>query len=95
MANHARSIRERVIALSEEGRLSAALQVNCTVSRGLLQEHCYRNTRGMGKLEGAEELGYGPARDAVLVTEAQRNPFVGARDLKTATGFPGLITRLF
>jgi len=36
-----------------------ALQVNCTVSRSLLQEHGYRNTGGMGEWEGAEELGYG------------------------------------
>jgi len=36
-----------------------ALQVNCTVSRSLLQVHAYRNTGGMGKLEGAEEQGYG------------------------------------
>jgi len=36
-----------------------ALQVNCTVSRSLLQEHGYRNTGGMGKLEGTEERGYG------------------------------------
>jgi len=34
-----------------------ALQVNCSVSQSLLQEHGYRNIGGMGKLEG--ELGYG------------------------------------
>ena len=59
MAHHDRSIRERVIALAEEGGLIAALQVNCAVSRSLLQEHGYRNTGGMGKLEGADERGYG------------------------------------
>jgi hypothetical protein len=36
-----------------------ALQVNCEVSRRLLQEHGYRNTGGMDKSEGAEEGGYG------------------------------------
>jgi len=36
-----------------------ALQVNCTVSRSLLQDRGYRNTGGMGKLEGAQDLGYG------------------------------------
>jgi len=36
-----------------------ALQVNCSVSRSLLQEHGYRNIGRMGKLVGAEELGYG------------------------------------
>jgi len=45
-----RSIRERVIALAEE--------VNCSVSLSLLQEHGYRNPGRMGKLQGAEELGY-------------------------------------
>jgi len=51
MAHHDRSIRESVIALAEE--------MNCTVSRSLLQEHGYRNLGRMGKLEGAEDLGYG------------------------------------
>jgi hypothetical protein len=58
MAHHDRSIRERIIALAEEGGLNAALQVNCMVSRGLLQEHGYRNTREMSKLEGTGERGY-------------------------------------
>jgi len=35
-----------------------ALKVNCTVSRSLLQEHGYRNSGGIDKLEGAEEQGY-------------------------------------
>jgi hypothetical protein len=35
------------------------LRVNSTVSRSLLQEHGYRNSGGMGKLESAEELDYG------------------------------------
>jgi hypothetical protein len=34
------------------------LKVNCAVSRRLLQEHDYRNTGGMVKLEDAEELAY-------------------------------------
>jgi len=36
-----------------------ALQVNCSVSQSLLQEHGYRNTGGNGKFEGEEKLGYG------------------------------------
>ena len=36
----------------------------------------------------------GPAQDPALVAEAQRNPFVSARDLKAATGFPGQKTTL-
>jgi hypothetical protein len=35
------------------------LQAKGTVCRNLLQERGYRNSRGMGKLESAEELGYG------------------------------------
>ena len=64
-----------------------APQVNCTASRSLLQEHGYGNTGGMGKLDGFKELGHG-AQDAASVTEAQRNSFISARDLKAATGFP-------
>ena len=59
MAHHDRSIHEGVIALAEREYLVPALQVNFSLSSSLLQEHGYRNTGGMGKLEGAEELGYG------------------------------------
>jgi len=42
-------------------------------------------------LEGAEKLGYGgvssPAQNAELVAEAQKTPFVSARDLKADTAF--------
>jgi hypothetical protein len=42
-------------------------------------------------LEGEEELGLwrvsSPAQDAASVAEAQRNPFVSARDLTAATGY--------
>jgi hypothetical protein len=36
-----------------------ALQVDGMVSLGPRQEHGYRNTVQMDKMEGAEELGYG------------------------------------
>jgi len=36
------------------GGLNFSTAVNCTVSSSLLQEHSYRNTRWLGKLEGAE-----------------------------------------
>ena len=36
-----------------------------------------------------------PAQDAALIAEAVRNPFLSARDLKAAAGFPGGKTRLF
>jgi hypothetical protein len=35
-----------------------ALQVVSMVSQGPLQEHGYRNTGRLDKLEGVEELGY-------------------------------------
>jgi hypothetical protein len=55
MANHDSSIRERVIALAEEGGLSGSTAGELY---GVLN-YGYRNTRGMGKLQGAEERGYG------------------------------------
>jgi hypothetical protein len=90
-AHHDRSIRERVIALAEEGGLTAILHVKCEVSGSLRQGHGCRNTAGMGKLESAEELAYCayPTQDAALLAEAQRNPFLSSRNLKAATGFPG------
>jgi hypothetical protein len=36
-----------------------ALQVDGVVFQGSRQEHGYRNTGRLDKLEGAEELGYG------------------------------------
>jgi hypothetical protein len=39
-----------------------ALQVNGVVSQGPWQEHGYRNTRRIDKLEGTEDLGYGAYR---------------------------------
>jgi hypothetical protein len=47
-----------IIILAEEDYVTA-LQVKCSVSRCLLQEHGYRNTGRMGKLEGEEKVGYG------------------------------------
>ena len=70
-----------------------ASQVNCTVSRSLLQERGYRNTGRDGQVRRCTGTGlwrvFSPAHDAALVAEAQRNPFVSARDLKAATGYPG------
>jgi hypothetical protein len=55
------------------------LQVNCVVSRSLVQEHGYRNAGGMGKLEGAEELAYDtyPTLSLVqgILTLSARHPF--------------------
>jgi hypothetical protein len=46
-----------------------ALQVKFMAFQSLLLEHSSRNTRGMGKLEGAEELGCGayPAQLKMLL----------------------------
>jgi hypothetical protein len=53
LAHNDRFILGCIIALAEEGGLSAALQVNCTCPE------VYRNTGGMSKLEGPKELVYG------------------------------------
>jgi hypothetical protein len=66
-----------------------ALQVDGMVSQGPRQEHGYRITGRLDKLEGAEERLSSPAQDAVLAAEAQRNPFAIARELKAAANFPG------
>jgi hypothetical protein len=58
-SHHDRSIRERVVTLVEEGGLSASTAGELYGVPSLLQEHGYRYTRGMGKLEGAEELVFG------------------------------------
>jgi hypothetical protein len=49
--------------------LLPVLQGQSMVSQSLPQEHGYRNTGGMGKLEGAEELAYGtyPAQPRMLL----------------------------
>jgi len=93
MAHYDRSIRERVIALAEEGGLSASTTgelygVPKSTAKAWLQK--YRRDGQVGRLR---ETGLwrvsSPAQDAALVAEAQRNPFVSARDLKAAIGFPG------
>jgi hypothetical protein len=58
MAYHDRSIRERVVALAEEGGLIASPAGELHGVPSLLQEHGYRNNGGTGKLVGAEEKGY-------------------------------------
>ena len=58
MAHHDRSIREHVIALvRREDSLPALLGIS-TEFPCLLQGNGYGNNGGMGKLEGAKELGY-------------------------------------
>jgi transposase-like protein len=93
MAHHDRSILERVIALAEEGGLSASTAGELygfpnSAARAWLRKY-WRDVqvgrrRGTGLWRVSD-----PAQDDALVAEAQRNPFVSARDLKAATGFPG------
>jgi transposase-like protein len=102
MAHHDRSIRERVIALAEEGGLSASTAGKlCGVLKSTaiawLQKYRRDGQVGRRRVTGLWYVS-SPAQDAALVAEAQRNSFVSARDLEAATGFPGqkntLILRL-
>jgi transposase-like protein len=98
MAHHNRSIKERVITLAEEGALSASTAgelygVPKSTARAWLQK--YRRDGKVGRRSGNWLCRVSsPAQDAALVAEAQRNPFISARLLKAATGFPGQKTML-
>jgi transposase-like protein len=93
MAHHDRSVRERVIALVEEGGLSGSAAggrygVPGPTARAWLQK--YRTAGQVGRRRGTGLWSVSsPAQDAALVAEAQRNPFANARELKAATSFPG------
>jgi len=93
MAHQDTSIYERAIALAEEGGLSASTAgelygVLKSPARAWLQK--YRRDGHAGRCRGMGLWSVSsPAQDAALVAEAQRNPFISARDLKAATGFPG------
>jgi hypothetical protein len=98
-AHHDRSICECVIALAEEGRSSASTAgeqygVPKSTARARLQK--FGRSRQVGKRRGTGLWRVSsPAQDAALVAEAQRNPFVSARDLEAATAFPGHKPHLF
>jgi len=98
MAHRDRSIRKPVIALAEGGGLSASTAgelygVPKSTARAWLQK--YRRDGQVGRCRGTGLWRVSsPAQDAALVAEAQRNPFVSARDLKAANGFPGQKTML-
>jgi transposase-like protein len=99
MVHHDRSIRERVIALAEEGELSASTagelySVPKSTARAWLQKYQRDGQVGMRKGTGLWHVS-SPAQNAALVAEAQRNPFISARELKAVTGFPGQIPCLF
>jgi len=98
MAHHDRSICEHVIALAEEGELSASTAgelYGVLKSTARAWEQKYRRDGQVGRRRGTGLWRVSsPAQDAALVSEAQRNPFVSASDLKAAAGFPGQKTML-
>jgi hypothetical protein len=92
MAHHDRSIHQRVIAFAEEGGLSASTagelySVLKSTARAWLQKYWWDGQVGRCRATGLWHVS-SPAQDAALVAEAKRNPFVSARDLKAAAGFP-------
>jgi transposase len=98
MAPHGRSIRKHVIALAEVGGLSASTagelySVPKSIARAWLQKYWREGQVGRYRGTGLWHVS-SPAQDAALVAEAQRNPFVSARDIKAAIGFPGQKTML-
>ena len=98
MAHHDRSIRKHVIALSEEGELSASTAGElCGVPKSTARawRQKYRRDGQVGRCRGTGLWHVcSPAQDAALVAEAQRNPFISASNLKAAAGFPGQNTML-
>jgi len=93
MNHHDRSIRERVIALAENGGLSASTAeelygVPMSTATEWLRKYRRDGQVGTRKGTGLWRVSIA-AQDAALLAEAERKPFFSARDLKAATGFPG------
>jgi transposase len=85
MAHHDRSIRECIIALAEEGGLSASTAgqlcgVPKSTVRAWLQKYRRDGQVGRRRRNGFRNAS-SPVEDAALVAEAQRNPFLSTRDL--------------
>jgi len=102
MAHHDRCIRERVIALAENGGLSASTAGELygfpmSTARELLRKYWRGQQVGRRKGTGLWRVS-GPAQDDALVAEDERKPFFSASDLKAATRIPGqkdtIISRL-
>jgi hypothetical protein len=98
MAYYARSIHECIIAHAEDGGLSASTagemcSVPKSTARAWLQKYRRDGQVGRHRVTGLWHVS-SPAQDAALEAEAQKNPCVNARDLKSATGFPGQNTML-
>jgi hypothetical protein len=92
MAHHDRSIHVRVITLAEEvgcasiaGELYSVLKSTAGAwLQKYLRDGQVQRHRGTGLWHVTS-----PAQDSALVAKAQTNPFISARDFKTATGFHG------
>jgi transposase-like protein len=93
MAQHDRSVREQVVALVEEDRLNASIAGGWYGVAGSTPREWLQKYQMAGQVGRHQGIGlwcvFSPAPDAVLVAEAQRNPFASARELKAATNFPG------
>ena len=90
--HHDGSPRQRVLALAEEGGLSASTVgelygVLKSTARAWLQKYWWNGQVGGLRATGLWHVS-SPAQDVALVAEAKRNPFVSARDLKAATCSP-------
>jgi transposase-like protein len=93
MPHHNQSIQERVIALVEEGTLTAAeagrrYGVPDRTARRWIERY-----RENGKTSRRAGTGFGrvssQAADSRLVDEARENPFLNSVQLKRNTAFPG------
>jgi hypothetical protein len=93
MAHHNRFVHEQVIALVEEGGLSASTagewySVPGSMAKAWLQK--YQMDGQTGKRQGTRLWHISnPAQNAALIAESQRNPFTSERELNAATNFPG------
>jgi UDP-N-acetyl-D-mannosaminuronic acid transferase (WecB/TagA/CpsF family) len=88
----------KIMALAEEGGLSASpvgemYGVPKSTARTWLEK--YQRVGQVGRRSGSGFWRvFSPSQDAALVAEVGRHPFISARDLKAATGFPGQKTTL-
>jgi len=93
MTHYDRCIRERVIPLAKKGRLPTSTAgelygVPMSTAREWLRK--YRKDQQLGRRKGTGLWrASSPAHIAPLVTEAERNTFFRASDLKAATGYHG------
>jgi transposase-like protein len=92
MALNDRFVLERIIALAEEGGLSASIAgelyvVPKSTAKAWLQKYWMDGQVGRPQGTGLWRV-CSTAQDAAFVAKAQRNPFSSTRDPKSATGFP-------